>query len=99
MNALKTLLAAGLLASISAVAQAQAVESVTMTSDPADIVFTVRADKALSTPSVRVSEGTVRVRFPDADAPQSIQVRGDGAAIKQVDVRGGSNDSVMMKID
>jgi flagellar biogenesis protein FliO len=99
MNALKTLLATGLLASISAAAQAQAIESVTMTSDPADVVFTLRADKPLSMPSVRASEGTVRVRFPDADAPQSIQVHGDGAAIKLVDVRGGSNDSVMMRID
>jgi flagellar biogenesis protein FliO len=70
-----------------------------MTSDPNDVVFTLRADKALSTPSVRTYEGQVRVRFPETDAPQSLQVNGDGTAIKLIDVRGGSHDSVMMRLD
>jgi flagellar biogenesis protein FliO len=99
MNSFKPLFAAALFSALSNSAHAQAIESVTMTSDPADVVFTVRADKPLDMPSVRTSEGQVRVRFPDVDAPQSIQVAGDGAAIKLVDVRGGSHDSVMMRLD
>jgi flagellar biogenesis protein FliO len=99
MNMLKKLFAAGLFAGLATGAQAQAIESVTMTSDPSDVVFTVRADKALNTPSVRTYEGQVRVRFPDTSAPQAIQVKGDGAAIKLVDVRGGSHDSAMMRLD
>jgi flagellar biogenesis protein FliO len=88
-----------LLAALATGAEAQSIESVTMTSDPSDVVFTVRADKALSMPSVRSYEGQVRVRFPDTSAPQAIQVKGDGAAIKLVDVRGGSHDSAMMRLD
>ena len=99
MNGVKSLLAAGLLVCVSSHVQAQAIESVTMTSDPNDVVFTVRADKALSMPSMRAYDGQIRVRFPSADAPQSIQVNGDGAAIKLIDVRGGSHDSAVMRLE
>jgi flagellar biogenesis protein FliO len=99
MNMLKTLFAASALACLSTNVQAQAIESVTMTSDPGDVVFTVRADKPLSMPSVRTAEGEIRVRFPDTDVPQSIRVNGDGNAIKLVDVRGGSHDSAVMRLD
>jgi hypothetical protein len=81
MDTLKTLFAVSALACLTTNVQAQEVESVTMTSHPSDVVFTVRADKALSTPSVRAYESQVRVRFPDTNAPQVLQVSGDGAAI------------------
>jgi flagellar biogenesis protein FliO len=80
-------------------AQAQGIEGLTMTSDPEDIVFTVRADEPLHTPSVQTYEGSVRVRFREMDTPEVIQVRGDGAAIKLADMRGGSHDSSVLRLD
>jgi flagellar biogenesis protein FliO len=99
MKMLKELGLAACLCTLAGSAAAQEIESVTMTSDPDDIVFTVRADAPLSTPSVRTYEGSIRVRFPESSAPDSLQVRGDGAAIKLVDFRSGSHDSSVMRID
>lgn len=90
---------AALLLSIAGSASAQSVESVTMTSDSEDIVFTLRADKPLATPVVRTYEGAVRLRFPDSSAPESIQNKGDGKAIKEVDVRSGSHGTTVMKLE
>jgi flagellar biogenesis protein FliO len=99
MKLLKTIgVAAALLGSVGVV-EAQGIEGLTMTSDPDDIVFTVRADESLHTPSVQTFEGSVRLRFREMDTPQSIQVRGDGKAIKLADVRGGSHDSSVLRLD
>jgi flagellar biogenesis protein FliO len=81
------------------VASAQSIEGVTMTSDPNDVVFTLRADKALSAPSVKTYEGSIRVRFPDSSAPTSITNPGDGAAIKLIDLRSGSHSSSVMRLE
>lgn len=95
----RSLIAAGVLMFSAGAAEAQSIEAVTMTSDPNDVVFTLRADKPLSTPSVRAYEGAVRVRFPDASAPNSMTNPGDGAAIKLIDVRSGSRGSAVMRLD
>ena len=89
MKSLVTIAGGMLLLSLAGSASAQSIESVTMTSDPEDLVFTLRADKALATPVVRTYQGSVRLRFPASNAPASIQVKGDGAAVKEVDVRSG----------
>lgn len=90
--------AAGLFLSAS-VASAQSIEGVTMTSDPNDVVFTLRADKALGTPTVKAYEGSIRVRFPESSAPNSITNPGDGAAVKLIDVRSGSHSSAVMRLE
>lgn len=90
--------AAGLLVSTS-VASAQSIEGVTMTSDPNDVVFTLRADKSLGTPTVKAYEGSIRVRFPESSVPSSITNPGDGAAVKLIDVRSGSHSSAVMRLE
>ncbi|HEX6246210.1 MAG TPA: flagellar biosynthetic protein FliO [Polyangiales bacterium] len=95
----RSLIAAGVLMFSASAVEAQSIEAVTMTSDPNDVVFTLRADKPLSTPSVRAYEGSVRVRFPDSSAPASITQPGDGAAIKLIDVRSGSHGSSVMRLE
>lgn len=95
----RSLIAAGVLMFSASAVEAQSIEAVTMTSDPNDVVFTLRADKPLSTPSVRAYEGSVRVRFPEASAPSSITNPGDGAAIKLIDVRSGSHSSAVMRLE
>jgi flagellar biogenesis protein FliO len=95
----RSLIAAGVLMFSASAVEAQSIEAVTMTSDPNDVVFTLRADKPLSTPTVRAYEGSVRVRFPDSSAPSSITQPGDGAAIKLIDVRSGSHSSAVMRLE
>jgi len=99
MKSLLNIAGSMLLLSFAGSASAQSIESVTMTSDPADIVFTLRADKPLPTPVVRTYEGSVRLRFAASDAPESIQSKGDGKAIKDVDVRSGSHGTAVMKLE
>jgi flagellar biogenesis protein FliO len=99
MKLLQTLGMSAALLGYASMVEAQGIEGLTMTSDPEDIVFTVRADEPLHTPSVQTYEGSVRVRFREMDTPQAIQVRGDGAAIKLADVRGGSHDSSVLRLD
>jgi flagellar biogenesis protein FliO len=99
MKLLQTLGMSAALLGYASLVEAQGIEGLTMTSDPEDIVFTVRADEALHTPSVQTYEGSVRLRFREMDTPQAIQVRGDGAAIKLADVRGGSHDSSVLRLD
>jgi flagellar biogenesis protein FliO len=99
MKLLKTLGMSAALLGYATLVEAQGIEGLTMTSDPEDIVFTVRADESLHTPSVQTYEGSVRVRFREMDTPEVIQVRGDGAAIKLADVRGGSHDSSVLRLD
>jgi flagellar biogenesis protein FliO len=99
MKKVVTIAGSLLLLSLAGSASAQSIEGVTMTSDSEDFVFTLRADKPLATPVVRTYSGSVRLRFPASNAPESIQVKGDGAAVKEVDVRSGSHDTAVMKVE
>lgn len=99
MKSLLQIAGSALLLSLAGSASAQSIESVTMTSDSQDIVFTLRADKPLAAPAVRTYEGAVRLRFPESDVASSIQEKGDGAAIKELDVRSGSHGTAVMKLE
>ena len=80
------------------VASAQTIQDVAFTSDPEDIIVTVRADHSLPRPSVRTAEGEVVVRYPETAGPASLKLEGDGEAVRQIDVRAGSNDTVSLRL-
>jgi flagellar biogenesis protein FliO len=75
---------------------ARAVEDVTLSADPADIVLTVSSDEALRAPTVRTYPGSVRIRFYDAHETPVLRLVGDGGAVRSVDVGNGSDNSAAL---
>ena len=75
---------------------ARAVEDVTLSADPADIVLTVASDEALHAPTVRTYPGLVRIRFYDAHETPLLRLVGDGGAVRSVDVGNGSDQSAAL---
>jgi flagellar biogenesis protein FliO len=99
-NSFRTLYAAGLCAAlVPSGAHALNLEEVTLTSDPSDVIVTVRADEALTAPSVKSYDGEVRVRFPTSHVARTHQVHGDGRAIQLIELRPGSHETTVLRFD
>ncbi|MDB4989010.1 MAG: hypothetical protein JWN04_4188 [Myxococcaceae bacterium] len=81
---------------VPSVAAARAVEDVTLSADPADIVLTVSSSEALHAPTVRTYPGAVRIRFYDARETPVLRLVGDGGAVRSVDVGSGSDQSAAL---
>ena len=98
-GALASLTRAGALAVtllVPSLASARAVEDVTLSADPADIVLTVASDAALHAPTIRTYPGVVRIRFYDAHETPALRLVGDGGAVRSVDVGSGSDLSAAL---
>jgi hypothetical protein len=96
----RTLYAAGLgVALVPSFASALNLEEVTLTSDPSDVIVTVRADEPLTTPLVKSYEGEVRIRFPASHVARTHQVHGDGRALQMIELRPGSHDTTVLRFD
>jgi flagellar biogenesis protein FliO len=80
-------------------AQALRLEEVTFTSDPSDVIITVRGDENPTAPSVKNYDGEVRIRFPDARVLKTMAVPGDGRALASIELRAGSSGTGVVTLD
>jgi flagellar biogenesis protein FliO len=80
-------------------AQALRLDDVTFTSDPADIIITVRGDETPTTPTVKNYDGEVRIRFPEARVLKAMSVPGDGRALASIELRAGSSGTGVVTLD